>query len=314
MPQAAVVMLRVMGALAGLRSRGDRRRAAALGERVFPGRLRVLGSRTLFPQTTGSEVTLGLADDADAVVRLRVEDDVPGEEALRAAVARALADAADWRTLKSAFAEGGYEVHALERLVARPWVSAEVGNGNVAEVTARLAACVRRWEPGERGTDVLVAPPEAVRELPPGRPGWPEPLRLTAAPRLAVLAGRRPYLRFSCDPAAGPALSLERPFPLRESYEAAVSASATRWLAGAFPETEDIEVTRVMGVNRLLPGRVDRTEGHVLFRDEPEEGRIRFGRHALRVVTDLDGELAGEPAVLRDVRDADGTLRLPPLR
>jgi len=128
MPQAAVVMLRVMGALAGLRSRGDRRRAAALGERVFPGRLRVLGSRTLFPQTTGSEVT------------------------------------------------------------------------------------------------------------------------------------------------------------------------------------------RVMGVNRLLPGRVDRTEGHVLFRDEPEEGRTRFGRHALRVVTDLDGELVGEPTVLRDVRDGDGTLRLPPLQ
>lgn len=311
MPLVAVAMLRVMGALAGLRSRGDRRRAAALGREVFPGRLKVLGSRTLFPQAAGSEVFLGLADDADAVVRLRVEDDLPAEDALREAVARALGDAAAWRTLKSAFAEGGYEIHALERLVARPWVSVEVTNENVAEVTAALAACLDRWQPGEPGADVFVAPPAALPGLPRAKAGLPEPLGLTATPRLAVLAGRRPYLRLSRDPAGGPALSLELPFPLRESYTAAVSASVTRWLAGAFPGTEDVAVTRVMGAGRLLPGRVDRIEGHVLFRDEPLENRFGLGKHALRVVTDLDGTLIGEPAVLRDVRDENGVLTIP---
>jgi hypothetical protein len=67
------------------------------------------------------------------------------------------------------------------------------------------------------------------------------------------------------------------------------------------------------GVWRLLPGRVDRFKGYTLFCDQPDERKRCLGRHAVAVTTDLEGNLIGEPTVIRDVRIGNGSLQLPPM-
>jgi len=59
--------------LVAARGAGNSRRTAQdLADRLFPGQLTVIGSRSLFPQDSGSEVTFSVRDDPDAAVRLAV--------------------------------------------------------------------------------------------------------------------------------------------------------------------------------------------------------------------------------------------------
>jgi hypothetical protein len=283
----------------------DRRRSERVAEGVFPGRLRVVSARTLFPASAGSEVLFGLDDDPDAVVRVLAGGAEPTAASIRQAVADAQAKAQRWRTLNAAFADGGHRVHALGRLVADPWVAAELTNDTVAGVMDGLVPCLAR----SGVTSLLIADPATVAELPAPDPDRPTLLRLTDRRLLAALSGHRTCHRLSYT-AGSVELGLVRPFEQQQVYESRAAASAGRWLAGAVP---DAEVTAVLGVSRLLPGRVDQVRGYVVFRDEPEQGRVPLGNHALLVTTGLDGELAAEPTVLRDVREGRGPLRLPPL-
>ncbi len=62
------------GACGVLDTDEDRRAAEELADKTLPGQLKAIGARTLFPGTGGSEVTFAVADDRDAVVRLRIDD------------------------------------------------------------------------------------------------------------------------------------------------------------------------------------------------------------------------------------------------
>ena len=189
-------------------------------------------------QAAGSEEFAGLSDDADAVVHLRVEGGATAQGSLRQAVARALGDAGAWRTLKSAFAEGGYEIHALERLVARRLVSVEVTNETVAEVTGAISACLGRWQPGEPGADVFVAQPVVLPVLPRAKAGLPEPPGLTSTPCMAAsssVAGR--ICGSSRDPAPDPAITLDTPLSAAAVAHAGGVGERDAVAAGALPGT-----------------------------------------------------------------------------
>lgn len=304
------------GAVGMLTTRRARRLAVRAGERLFPGRLRVIGAKPLFPASGGAEIILGVCDDRDAVVRLRVERGEPTDEAVVKAVEDGLAAAEAWRGLNEAFRDGGYQVHAVGRVVAEPWIAAEPHNGTVDAMLTRIGECLARVPATVPATSVLIAHPDLVRNLRDRDPGAPTLLRMNARRRLAALSGQRPYYRASFEwrdgapvPGSG-RLGLVRPFEDGQRFAAAVEASAAGWLAEAIPEATVCSAT---GVWRLLPDRIDRLTGFVLYRDEPEPGPVHLGKHALRVTTDLDGGLVGAPTVLPDVREGRGALRLPPL-
>ncbi|MFJ2635480.1 hypothetical protein ACIO6U_26510 [Streptomyces sp. NPDC087422] len=309
-------LVMLLGAATGLLgTRRQRRTAARMGDRLFPGRLAVYGARSRFPAAGGAEVMFRVTDDPDAVVRLRVDRAEPEEDELRKAVADALDRARTWRDLDAAFREGGYEVYALGNVVAEPWIAADPRNGTVDDLLTRIAACLTRWS-GATPTTVLIAHPDLVAGLKDRDPSAPTLLRVTARRRLAALSGQRPYYRAWFEwrdgvpvPGSG-RLDLVRPFDDSQRFAAAVEASAAAWLAEAVPEATVCSAT---GVWRLLPNRVDRVTGFVLYRDEPEPGPVYLGKHALRVTTDLDGALVGDPTVLPHVREGRGRLHLPAL-
>jgi hypothetical protein len=286
-------------------TRRARRLAAAAAERHFPGRLEVISAQSRFPASGGAEILLRLTGDPDAAVRLHVDRAAPGAARLAEAVEDARAAADRWRALRDALASGGHEVHALGRVVADPWIAADLGNDTVTGVLAALHASLAAHPGGTTAGSVLIAAPRTLRTLPRDRRDLPTLLRLTSRRRLAALSAA-PYHRASFGPDGEPVLSLLRPFPLQRAYEAAVTASARRWLARHLPGAE---VTAVLGATRLLPGRVDRLTAHLVLRDA---GTSRLGDHVLRVTTTLDGALLGTPVLHRDVREGTGPLRLPP--
>ncbi|WP_327288544.1 hypothetical protein [Streptomyces sp. NBC_01198] len=305
----SAVML--LGRAAGLpAARRAKRLAAGAADRGFPGRLAVISARPCFPASGGAEILFRVRDDPDAVVRLRVDRAAPSQARLAEAVEEGLAAARRWRALAAALHAGGHQVHALGRIVADPWIAAAPTNDTVADLLAGLRDCLAAG-PEAPPTAVMVADPVVVRSLPRERdPSLPTLLRLNANRRLAALSGRRPYYRASFDAAGAPELSLVHPFTDWPRYEAAVTASAAGWLART---GSGAGVAAVMSHTRLVPGRVDRLRVHVVLHDGPRQGRAALGDHVLTATTDLDGAFAGEPTVLRDVRDGTGPLRLPPL-
>ncbi|WP_156725170.1 SCO7460 family lipoprotein [Streptomyces apocyni] len=316
-----------------LSTKEDQRRASALANELFPGKLEVISAKSLFPATLGSEVAFRLTDDADAVVRLRVDrqGDTCGREdcerALTKAVADARARARDLRTLTTAFADCGYEVHAVGQghSVTQPWVVAAPTNATVTSVLAEIGACVEQWSrsraaqdvppPASGTTSVLVTAPEALRDRPTGGDDRPTLMRMTD-PKLLGALSRGAYYRVSypwrdgvADPGSGAAY-LVRPVAERDRFGAEVREGVTPWLTASRPEAV---LSTYTGAWRLLPGRVDRVKGYVLYCDEPDGRRRCLGQHAVAVTTDLSGKLIGEPTEVRDVRIGNGALRLPPL-
>jgi hypothetical protein len=311
----------------------DQQRASELAEKLFPGKLEVISARPLFPQTLGSEVAFRMTDDADAVVRLRIDREADTcdrkgcDEALTKAVEDARDRASALRTLTAAFDECGYEVYAIGQGqdVTQPWVAAAPTNSTVTSVFADIGECVARWSraraaqdvasPAAVTTTVNIASPEAVRSRPTGGSGRPTMMRMTDSKLLGALS-EHPYYRVGytlrdggVDPGSGSA-SLVRPFSERERFGKEVSKNAAAWLKASRPEAVFSPYT---GVWRLLPGRVDRLKGYTLFCDQPDERKRCLGRHAVAVTTDLEGNLIGEPTVIRDVRIGNGSLQLPPM-
>lgn len=144
-------LVALAGACGVVTTKEDRRAAEELADKHFPGRIKAIGARTLFPGTGGSEVTFAVADDRDAVVRLRIDADkgtCDGKDcagALTEAVARGRSDAAAFRTLRDAFDACGYEVIALGPTGTPPYVVAELTNATVERVLADIGGCVQRW-------------------------------------------------------------------------------------------------------------------------------------------------------------------------
>ncbi|MEU6732608.1 hypothetical protein ABZ929_05295 [Streptomyces physcomitrii] len=345
---ALTALALLVGGCGLLSTEEDRNRAEELAEQVYPGELRVVGARTLFPADSGSEITFALRDDPEAFVRLRVdaerdrcEGGAPCARALREARARGEAAAAEWRLLRGELEHCGYEVHAVRvtrDAVAEPWISVPLSNRNLTGVLDRLGGCLERYSralpsaarTGRTAINVNIAAPEAVRSLPRGKQGDPVLLRKSSTKLLAALASG-PYHAVSYawrDGAVLPGSGTPRrvlPFEDNQEFVRAVHTSTARWLRRTHPQAQVVE--GYSGIWSLRPGRLDRQRGYVLYCEGPEShpghrstGGTRspradrcLGNHALVVTVDLRGNLLDEPRVERDVREGRGPLNLPPL-
>ncbi|MFF2060648.1 SCO7460 family lipoprotein [Streptomyces sp. NPDC058200] len=319
----------LLGGCGVLSTKNDRKRAAELAERQYPGVLDVVSARTLFPQTGGSEVSFSVADDADAVVRLRI-DAAAGtcgqracDRALDEAVRRGRSEAGALRRMRSAFTACGYEAIALSQDLATPWIAAAPTNATITRLLAEVGACVRRWSPARdetgtpsaaRSVTVNIVAPDLARGRPAGKPSWPTAMRMTDGKLLAALS-ERPYysatytVRDGTVDAASGTASVFRPWAYQRAFATTVQDAVGGWLHASDPRAE---VRTYQGFWRLEPGTVDRFRGYVLFCDHPRGERPCLGDHAVAVTTDPKGNPIGEFRMIRDVREDGGRIRLPP--
>ena len=291
-----------------LSTKNDRRRAQELADDRYPGLLRAYSARTLFPQSTGSEVSFAVADDPDAVVRLRLDSDArdcdgkPCAQALDTALTAARSAAEDLRSLRAVLEGCGYVLHAVREqrgTVVDPWIKARLTNDGVADVLRELAGCLGEWSGLQppASTQGAGATPGSV----PDSPGAPSPIpssltlyiaapgtsaeaapRDTDLPGLAELSDRKtlaPLLAGSRYAVTWPvrngeldqsalAPRLVLPHKERRAYEDAVTEHVGAWLADHLPAAHE---PRAHGMTRLTPGRVDQLQGYVLFCDRPHE-------------------------------------------
>ncbi|WP_326614027.1 hypothetical protein OG949_37920 [Streptomyces scopuliridis] len=307
-------------------TKSDRKRAAELAEGQYPGILEVLSARTLFPQTSGSEVTFSVADDPDAAVLLRIDaaagtcDRGPCDRALDEAVERGRSRAGELRRMRAAFTDCGYELVGANPALATPWVVAAPTNATVTRVLAEIGACVRTWPQARdengaprRSVTVNIVAPDLARARPTGKKNRPTVLRMTDPGLLGALA-KRPHYSVSytvrdgvVDPESGRAY-LSFPWEDRKAFETTVRDAVIDWLRTTRPRAGD---GMVSGLWWLEPGTVDRLQGYVLFCDEPGEGGRCSGDHAVVLTVDPKGNPVGDIRVIRDVRDDHGRVRLP---
>ncbi|WP_131735502.1 SCO7460 family lipoprotein [Actinomadura roseirufa] len=316
----------------------DKKGATELAERLYPGQLKLIGARRLFPETTGSEVTFAVKDDPDAVVRLRIDgknghcDRKPCEGALTEAVARGRRQAGEFRLLRSAFERCGHEVIGLGPTLTEPWVAADLTNDNVTAVLGELGRCAVRWSAsmtahgspprsdgsyglpaGDRALYVRIVRPEVAGKRPGTDPKLPTLARLTTTKLQAALA-RRAYFtvgfttREGRDEPVTSGITVTRPFDERQAFGARVQAAVSERLRLTEPQAK---VASYNGVWRLKQGRIDRFTGYVLFCDGAEQGRTCLGDHAVRVTVDERGEPVSDLEIIRNVREGNGPLRLP---
>ncbi|MFF9100612.1 SCO7460 family lipoprotein [Streptomyces rubrogriseus] len=314
----------------------DVRRARELAEELYPGELDVVDARILFPETTGSEVTLSVEDDPDAAVRFRVDagkdrcDGGPDcADALREAVHRARREARHLRAMREAFDGCGHPVLATDEKLTAPWIEARVSEGTLDEVLARAGACAQRWvtaraEQGPKEVPgwvtVNFAAPGTAEGLPAAQRTLPTVLRLTHGPRLAALADKAYYVAaypvgedagHTVDTASA-RLRIVSPFEERQAFSRRIDASVRPALRATYPEAVTSGGAG-MGVWRLEPGTVRRVRGYVLFCERPPaDGERCLGDLAALVTSDPRGRDAEVVDVLTDIRDERGVLRLPP--
>lgn len=292
------LILRVVGG--GLRrtvTRKHRGLARLAVAARFPGQLRLLAERSLFPRSTGSEFTFAFAGDRDVVVRLRVEQGTDVGAALDLAVDAARTEATALRRQLTTFAAHGFPVIGLDQ---RPWLAVELTDENVDERLHAIGAAVADWADGT--TVVVTSPGVAARA--PDHDNLPTPLRLGHPSRLRVLTSAPAFVASYQD--GTPTLSVSRTYEPRTVFEERVFASATTWLHRTRPEAV---VLQVFGIWTLLPGQVTRSAGHVLFADHTAP-RVR-PEHALAVVVDPNGNVVDTPIIYDQVRDDRGIVRLP---
>lgn len=319
----------LLGACGVVTTKEDRRAAEELADKHLPGQLKAIGARTLFPGTGGSEVTFAVADDRDAVVRLRIDADkgtCDGKECagvLTEALARGRADAAAFRTLRDAFDGCGYEVIALGHPGTPPYVVAELANDTVEKVLADIGGCVQRWvtaSPADsplaqaKASYVNIVSPAVAAERDRGKDSWPTVMRLTRGNLLGSLT-KHTYHSASYDIAAGRVdtagrARVVRPFKQSQEFGRTVRKAVADELRATYPH---VVVSTYQWVWRLEPGRVDRQTGYLLFCPGPDErGRCVNSDDAVLVTTDERGNPVGKIRVVHDVRDGTGALRLPP--
>ncbi|BFP50703.1 lipoprotein [Streptomyces sp. CMC78] len=322
----------LVGACGVVDTKDDRRAAEELAEKHFPGQLRAIGARTLFPGTGGSEVTFAVTDDRDAVVRLRVDTDQADQGlcdrkdcagVLAEAVKRGRQQADDFRTLKGAFDSCGYEVIALGTTGAAPYVVAELTNATVTKVLGEIGECVQRWVTASgadsalakgRASYVNVVSPSVADRRDRGKDSWPTVMRLTRTDLLASLT-KHAYFSASYDFEAGRVdttgrARVVRPFREREKFGETVQNAVKEQLRATYPR---VVMSTYQWIWRLEPGRVDRQTGYVLFCPEPgARGQCVNPDDAALVTTDEHGNPVGKIRLVHDVREGTGALRLPP--
>ncbi|CAM5365389.1 SCO7460 family lipoprotein [Streptomyces griseus] len=322
----------LVGACGVVDTKDDRRAAEELAEKHFPGQLRAIGARTLFPGTGGSEVTFAVTDDRDAVVRLRIDTDQADQGlcdrkdcagVLAEAVKRGRQQADDFRTLKGAFDSCGYEVIALGTTGAAPYVVAELTNATVTKVLGEIGECVQRWVTASgadsalakgRASYVNVVSPSVADRRDRGKDSWPTVMRLTRTDLLASLT-KHTYFSASYDFEAGRVdttgrARVVRPFREREKFGETVQNAVKEQLRATYPR---VVMSTYQWIWRLEPGRVDRQTGYVLFCPEPgARGQCVNPDDAALVTTDEHGNPVGKIQLVHDVREGTGALRLPP--
>ncbi|MFI1223671.1 MULTISPECIES: SCO7460 family lipoprotein [unclassified Streptomyces] len=322
----------LMGACGVVDTKDDRRAAEELAEKHFPGQLKAIGARTLFPGSGGSEVTFAVADDRDAVVRLRIDTDRADEGlcdrkdcavALARAVQHGRQQADDFRTLKSAFDSCGYEVIALDTTGTPPYVVAELTNANVTKVLREIGDCVQRWVTASGadstlakavGSYVNVVSPAVADRRDRGKDSWPTMMRLTRSNLLASLT-KHAYHSASYEIEAGRvdtagSARIVRPFRERQKFGDTVQNAVREQLRATYPR---VVMSSYQWIWRLEPGRIDRQTGYVLFCPEPgARGQCVNSDDAALVTTDEHGNPVGKIRLVHDVREGTGALRLPP--
>ncbi|MEU6044018.1 SCO7460 family lipoprotein [Streptomyces griseus] len=322
----------LVGACGVVDTKDDRRAAEELAEKHFPGQLRAIGARTLFPGTGGSEVTFAVTDDRDAVVRLRIDTDQADQGlcdrkdcagVLAEAVKRGRQQADDFRTLKGAFDSCGYEVIALDTTGAAPYVVAELTNATVTKVLGEIGECVQRWVTASgadsalakgRASYVNVVSPSVADRRDRGKDSWPTVMRLTRTDLLASLT-KHTYFSASYDFEAGRVdttgrARVVRPFREREKFGETVQNAVKEQLRATYPR---VVMSTYQWIWRLEPSRVDRQTGYVLFCPEPgARGQCVNPDDAALVTTDEHGNPVGKIRLVHDVREGTGALRLPP--
>ncbi|MFF2024131.1 SCO7460 family lipoprotein [Streptomyces sp. NPDC058171] len=341
-PVAVALAVLVSGCVTS--SREDRGRAQELAEKVYPGELTVIGSRSLFPADDGSEVTFAVKGDPDAVVRLRVDDEKGTcdrrsacEPALRAARGKAEAEAGAWRALRREFARCDFDVLGVKPAggtLTEPWIAAEVNDGNVDVLLLKIGTCleqygqlVPRQRPRPAATPspgaspgapraavppatitVNIVDPSVVGDLPQGRKDRPTLVGKTSTELYAALS-RRTYHAAAyrwADSGIEPRPEYARPVMPFEEKQEFLKAVHANVTGWLRPHEPDAVVSDYGGVWRLVEGRADRLEGYVRYCDEPRGKRPACaGDHTLHVTTDLSGRLVGEPVGTRKLR-ADG--------
>ncbi|QXJ21219.1 hypothetical protein AGRA3207_002051 [Actinomadura graeca] len=335
---SCIALVALLAGGCGLGTGDDKRRAAELAERHHPGQLRLIGARTLFPETGGSEVTFAVRDDPDAVVRLRIDAGKGRcgrercEDALAGAVARGREQAAGFRLLRTAFARCGHEIIGLGPAAGEPWIAAALTNDNVTAVLGELGRCAAGWSAaltaagspprsdgsyglpaGSRALRVRLVRPDVARKRPAGDPASPTLARLTSSRLQASLAGRTYFtaaftLRDGRDEPVTSGLAISRTFEDRQAFGRRVREQ----VGGRLRLTEPRAVIASYdGVWSLEPGRIDRFTGYVLFCEDPAHDRTCLGDHAVRVTVDEDGRPVSDLQIVRDVREGNGPLRLP---
>ncbi|MDU0252132.1 hypothetical protein RVN83_02245 [Streptomyces sp. PU10] len=332
----ALLVGALVGGCAVFDTDDDVRRARELADDLYPGELDVVDARTLVPETTGSEVTLSVADDPDAAVRFRVDaakdrcDGGPDcADALRAAVDRARREAGRLRAMRHAFDGCGHPVLATDEKLTAPWIEARLTDETLNDVLTRLGACAQRWVTARADQDpraaqgwvtVNVAAPGTADDLPAAKSTLPTVLRFTHGPRRAALAGRPYYVAaypVGDDPGrtvdvASVRLRIVSPFEERQAFSRRIDASVLPQLRATYPDAVTSGGAG-MGVWRLEPGTVHRVRGHVLFcARPPADGKRCLGDLAALVTSDPAGRDAQVVRVLTDIRDEHGVLRLPP--
>lgn len=321
----------------GLGTGTDKKAARELADRLMPGQLRVLGARTLVPETTGSEVTFALTSDPDAVMRLRIDAKKghcgrkPCEAALTAAVTKAKAQATEFRLLRAALERCGRQIIALGPGATEPWIAVELTNDNVTSVLKALGLCATHWSAsssaptsdgsyglpeGTRSLQVHLVSPRIANDRPQDKSQLPTMARLNNNRLLAALS-RQTYftagfvLRGDQQSPVTADLTVARTYKDREAFGRSVRTAVAERLRQTHPDAEVVDYT---GVWRLQTGRIDRFTGYVLFCEHSDASRRCMGDHAVKVTVDAAGVPVGSLEIVRDVRDgATGPLRLPPL-
>lgn len=322
----------LLGACGVVDTEDDRRAAEELAGKHFPGQLKAIGARTLFPGSGGSEVTFAVTDDRDAAVRLRIDTDKVDQglcdrkdcgRELAEAVKRGRQRAEEFRTLKGAFDACGYEVIALGPTGTQPYVVAELTNATVTKVLRELGECVQHWVTASgadsalakaQGSHVNVVSPSVADRRDRGKESWPTMMRLTRSGLLASLT-KQAYVSASYEIEAGRvgttgSARVVRPFRERQRFGDTVQSAVKEQLRARYPR---VVMSTYQWIWRLEPGRVDRQTGYVLFCPEPDaRGRCVNSDDAALVTTDELGEPVGKIRLVHDVREGTGALRLPP--
>ncbi|MGI8416252.1 MAG: hypothetical protein ACR2P2_08645 [Nakamurella sp.] len=241
----AAVRVATLGTITSV-SGVEKRTAQQLADRLFPGQLTVVGSRTLFPVDSGARISFTIAGDPDAAVTLDVDSHPDTmEQRLRDAVAAGRAQATELRVLTSAFRAGGHPIVGVDQLdayrgSASVWLNVPLSNDSVGRLTKELDGCVGSWLETRGTSDIPGSEANAVitlqltdRPVPPAAAPSTY-LRLTADRFTIALAAATRYsaMIVQVDGRPLPIVGQLRPqlsFADQQKFGASVEAAAAGW-------------------------------------------------------------------------------------